>query len=105
MHNIVKAGKGDICQGTIKAVKDGLLDIPFAPSELNAGKILPARDIDGKIRILEFGNLGMTEEIKLFHKRKLEERAKKQIRKLEIQMVIDDIYAVSNGNLVGVKGE
>ncbi len=105
MHNIVKAGKGDICQGSIKAFKDGLIDIPFAPSELNAGKILPARDIDGKIRILEFGNLGMTDEIKSFHHKKLQERADAQNRKMEIQMVIDDIYAVSQGNLVGVKGE
>ncbi len=105
MHAIVKVGKGDIAQGVIKAFKDGLIDVPFAPSELNAGKILPARDIDGKIRILEFGNLAMTEEIKDFHKKKLSERATKQNRKLEIQMVIDDIYAVSNGNLVGAKGE
>ena len=105
MHTIVNVGKGDIAQGVIKAFKDGLIDIPFAPSELNAGKILPARDIEGKIRILEFGNLGMTEEIKTFHRKKLEERAKKQNRELEIHMVIDDIYAVSNGNLVGSKGE
>jgi len=105
MHSIVKVGKGDIAVGAVKAVKDGLLDIPFAPSELNAGKILPARDIDGKIRILEFGNLGMTDEIKEFHKKKLTERANKQEREPEIQMVIDDIYAVSNGNLVGNKGE
>lgn len=105
MHTIVKVGKGDIAQGAIKAFKDGLIDIPFAPSELNAGKILPARDIDGKIRILEFGNLGMTDEIKAFHHNKLQERANKQNREMEIQMVIDDIYAVSEGNLVGVKGE
>lgn len=105
MKNVVKAGKGDIAQGAIKAFKDGLIDIPFAPSELNAGKILPARDIDGKIRILEFGNLGLTEEIKSFHHKKLQERADKQDRKMEIQMVIDDIYAVSMGNLVGEKGE
>jgi len=105
MHAIVKVGKGDIAQGIVNAIKNGVVDVPFAPSELNAGKILPARDIDGKIRILEFGNLGLTEEIKAFHNQKLEERAIKQNRKAEIQMVIDDIYAVSNGNLVGVKGE
>lgn len=106
MHNVVKAGKGDLAQGSIKAFKDGLLDIPFAPSELNAGKILPARDIDGKIRILEFGNLGITDDIKEIHHSKLQERATKQNRdKMEIQMVIDDIYAVSMGNLVGIKGE
>ncbi len=103
MRSVVKAGKGDIAQGSIKAFKDGLIDIPFAPSEINNGKILPARDLDGKIRILEFGNLGFTEEIKKFHQDKLQARAEKQDRPLEIQMVIDDIYAVSNGNLVGEK--
>ena len=105
MHSVVKAGKGDIARGAVKAIKDGLIDIPFAPSELNAGKILPARDIDGKIRILEFGNLGFNDEIKDFHREKLQKRADMQDRKMEIQMVIDDIYAVSNGNLVGQKGE
>ena len=105
MKAVVHAGKGDICQGAIQAFKKGILDIPFAPSELNNGKILPARDIDGKIRILEFGNLGFTEEIKEFHKNELMKRAKLQGRDLTIQMVIDDIYAVSNGNLVGSEGE
>ena len=66
---------------------------------------MPARDIDGKIRILNFGNLALSDEIKAFHKQKLEERARKQNRPFTIQMVIDDIYAVSNGNLVGDKGE
>ena len=102
---IVRVGKGDIAQGSVNAFKQGLIDIPFAPSEMNSGKILPARDIDGKIRILEFGNLAFNDEIKEFHRTKLEERAKKQGRELEIQMVIDDIYAVSEGNLVGKVGE
>lgn len=102
---VVRAGKGDIAQGAVQAFKQGLIDIPFAPSELNSGKILPARDIDGKIRILEFGSLAFNDEIKEFHHAKLQERATKQGREMEIQMVIDDIYAVSNGNLVGNIGE
>jgi methylaspartate mutase epsilon subunit len=105
MHAIVHAGKGDIAQGIVNAFKQGLIDVPFAPSEMNNGKILPARDIDGKIRILEFGNLGMTDEIKEFHNKELQKRAVLQNRDLSIQMVIDDIYAVSNGNLVGSEGE
>ena len=41
-------------------------DVPFAPSKYNPGKILPARDNQGYIRILEFGNLGFNDEIKSF---------------------------------------
>ena len=98
---VVNAGKGDIAQGCVEAFKRGLIDIPFAPSELNNGKILPARDIEGKIRILEFGNLAFDDEIKEFHNNKLAERAKQQNREISFQMTVDDIYAVSLGNLVG----
>jgi methylaspartate mutase epsilon subunit len=105
IHAVVREGKGDIAQGIIKSFKKGYLDIPFAPSELNYGKILPARDMDGKIRILEFGNLAFDDSVKDFHNKKLQERAIAQNRDISIQMVIDDIYAVSGGNLVGTKGE
>lgn len=105
IHAIVEVGKGDIARGAVLAFKQGLIDIPFAPSEQNAGKILPARDIDGKIRILEFGNLAFSDQIKSFHKEKLQQRADQQGRPLHIQMTIDDIYAVSNGRLVGQKGD
>ena len=64
MDNIIKAGKGDIASGIIEAFKSGIIDVPFAPSKYNLGKILPARDNQGYIRILEFGNLGFNDEIK-----------------------------------------
>ncbi|QMS84327.1 methylaspartate mutase subunit E [Candidatus Xianfuyuplasma coldseepsis] len=105
LHAVVEAGKGDVAQGVVNAFKRGILDIPFAPSELNHGKVLPARDIEGKIRILEFGNLAFNDDIKTFHHQKLQERANKQHREFSIQMVIDDIYAVSDGHLVGFQGE
>ncbi|HBG33396.1 MAG TPA: methylaspartate mutase subunit E, partial [Acholeplasmataceae bacterium] len=64
-------------------------------------KILPARDNEGSVRILEFGNLGFNEDIKLFHRLKLEERAKAEGREITFQMTVDDIYAVSNGEMIG----
>ncbi len=101
MYAIVNIGKGDIAQGTVKAFEQGLIDIPFAPSEMNAGKILPARDAQGAIRILAFGNLAFDDDIKDFHNEKLAERAKQEGRSVSFQMTIDDIYAVSRGDLVG----
>lgn len=87
--------------GTVKAFELGIIDIPFAPSRFNAGKILPARDNEGIIRILDFGNLGFTDEIKDFHRKKIEERAKYEGRLVSFQMTVDDIYAVSEGELIG----
>ncbi|XFA98475.1 methylaspartate mutase subunit E [Candidatus Izemoplasma sp. B36] len=98
---ILNVGKGDLAVGTVKAFEQGLIDIPFAPSNYNAGKILPARDNDGRIRILEFGNLGFSEEIKAFHRKKIAKRAKKEGREVSFQLTVDDVYSVSKGKLIG----
>jgi len=98
---VLKVGEGDLAVGAVKAFEQGLIDVPFAPSKYNAGKILPARDNDGMIRILEFGNLGLTEEIKYFHRKKIQERAKKENREISFQLTVDDVYSVSQGKLIG----
>ena len=94
-------GEGDIAEGTVRAVMCGAVDIPFAPSRFNAGRMLPARDNDGAIRILDMGNLPFTPEIKAYHRAKIEERAKAEKRNASFQMVTDDVYAISKGRLVG----
>ncbi|MCI7530799.1 MAG: methylaspartate mutase subunit E [Eubacteriales bacterium] len=101
MEATLNLGDGDLAVGTVKAFEQGIIDIPFAPSKFNAGLILPARDNDGCIRILEFGHLGFSEEIKAFHKKKIEERAAAENREVSFQLTIDDIYAVSTGHIVG----
>lgn len=101
MNHVIRIGNNDLAIGVVKAFEHGLIDIPFAPSRYNAGKMLPARDDQGCIRILDFGALGFSDDIKLFHKKKIEERAKNEGRELSFQMTVDDIYAVSNGELIG----
>lgn len=101
MDCILRVGNGDIADGVVKAFDQGLIDIPYAPSKYNSGLIIPARDKDGYIRVLEFGKLGFTEEIKEFHRNKIKERAELENRPVSFQLAIDDIYAVSRGHLVG----
>ena len=101
LDKVEELGKGDYALGTIAAFEAGVLDIPFAPSRYNAGKVLPARDNDGAIRMLDVGNLPFTQELKDFHRGKLEERAKFENRPVSFQMVIDDVYAIGKGFLVG----
>lgn len=101
MEAIYAVGEGDLAQGVVKAFHQGLIDVPFAPAKVNAGKILPARDDEGAIRILEFGNLAFTEDIKQFHKQSIQRRADQEGRPISFQMTVDDIYAVSTGHLIG----
>ncbi len=94
-------GNGDIALGICRGVASGALDVPFAPCRFNAGQMLPARDNNGAVRILNFGNLPFSQELKDFHIAKIEERANYEKRKASFQMVIDDVYAIGKGYLVG----
>ncbi len=101
IKSIIDIGKGDIATGAIRGFEAGLIDVPFAPSKFNRGKVLPLRDDDGAVRFLDFGNLPFNQEIKDFHKEKYEKRGRTENREPNFQMVIDDIYAISKGRLVG----
>lgn len=94
-------GGGDIAVGVCRGVEAGALDVPFAPCRANAGLMLPCRDNEGAVRILNTGNLPFTQELKDFHAAKIEERAKFERRAASFQMVIDDVYAIGKGRLVG----
>jgi len=94
-------GGGDIAVGVCRGVEAGVLDVPFAPCRANAGLMLPCRDNDGAIRILNVGNLPFSQDLKDFHAAKIEERARAEKRKASFQMTIDDVYAIGKGRLVG----
>ena len=94
-------GNGDIAVGVCRGVEAGVLDVPFAPCRANAGLMLPCRDNDGAIRILNTGNLPFSQELKDFHAAKIDARAKAEKRAASFQMVVDDVYAIGKGRLVG----
>lgn len=94
-------GNGDIAVGVCRGVEAGVLDVPFAPCRANAGLMLPCRDNNGAVRILNMGNLPFSQDLKDFHRAKIEERAAFEKRKASFQMVIDDVYAIGKGRLVG----
>lgn len=101
LDHVLKVGKGDWAKGTVEAFKLGIIDVPFAPSKYNAGKMMPARDNQGAVRYLMTGNIPFTQEIIDFNKAKLLERGQFEKRDVTFQMTVDDIYAVGKGNLIG----
>jgi methylaspartate mutase epsilon subunit len=101
LKHVLILGKGDVAIGAVEAFRQGIIDIPFAPSRFNANRMLPARDNEGCIRILDFGNLGFDEDIKAFHQTKIKERARTEGREANFQLTVDDIRAVSCGRLIG----
>lgn len=101
MAAVLNAAGGDLVQGIVRAFAGGLLDVPFAPSIYNKGKILPVRDNEGFIRLFAKGSLPLGEDIMSFHRERLRDRSKAEGRPVTFQMVTDDIYAISKGKLIG----
>ncbi len=101
INAVFELGNNDLALGTIRAFEAGILDVPFAPSKFNAGLVLPARDNDGAVRFLSTGNLPFGKDILDFHKDKMAQRGRAENREVSFNMVVDDVYAIGKGNLVG----
>ncbi|MEW8955584.1 methylaspartate mutase subunit E [Clostridium sp.] len=101
VDKLFELGHGDLAIGSVKGFEAGVIDIPFAPSKFNNGKMMPARDNNGAVRYLKLGNVPFTKELQDFNFKKLEERAKFEGREVCFQMTVDDIFAVGKGKLVG----
>lgn len=101
LEKVFELGGGDPARGTVRAFEEGVLDIPFAPSSYNHGRLLPVRDLEGAVRVLEKGNVPLDPETLAFHREKIADRARAEGREPCFQMVTDDIYAVSRGRLTG----
>ncbi len=101
LRAVKTAGEGDWAKGAVRAFAAGILDVPFAPSVHNKGKLLPVRDNEGAIRLFDFGAVPLDMDTRAFHAAKVKERAIAEGREPCFQMVIDDIYSISKGRLVG----
>lgn len=101
MDAVANVSDSDPIQGICRAFAGGLLDVPFAPSIYNRGRVLPVRDNEGFIRLFSKGDLPLKDDIMDFHRNRLLERAKTEGRSVSFQMVTDDIYAISKSRLVG----
>lgn len=97
----LRLGRNNFADAVIKGFAAGMIDIPFAPSQYSRGKIMPVRDNNGAVRLLDIGNLPFSKEIAQFHKGKVTERAKFEKREAGFPMVVDDIYAIGRGALIG----
>jgi methylaspartate mutase epsilon subunit len=105
LDTVSDLGDGDVARGTVRAFEAGALDVPFAPSDAAAGEVLPARDDEGRVRLLEFGDLAVGEAVREIHTARLEDRASTEGRDRTFRMVADDVDAVGEGKLIGRPAE
>ncbi|RWB69956.1 methylaspartate mutase subunit E [Mesorhizobium sp.] len=101
MRKVIELGAGDIARGAVLAFEAGVMDIPFAPASVNAGRMTPIRDNNGAIRVFAKGDIPLPDDIVAFHREKIAERATCEGRAASFQMVVDDVRAISASTLIG----
>lgn len=101
MRKVIELGNGDVARGAALAFEAGIMDIPFAPASVNAGRMTPVRDNNGAIRVFAKGDIPLPEDVVAFHNDKIAERAATEGRQASFQMVVDDVRAISASNLIG----
>ena len=77
VDKVLEVGDGDVVVGIVKAIEQGLFDIPYAVGTV-AGKCLAIRDVNAAVRFLDCGNLPFSNEIVAFHQEKVAERKKQE---------------------------
>ncbi len=101
MAKVMELGRGDVAVGAVRAFEAGVMDIPFAPAACNAGKLMPIRDNEGAVRVFNAGHAPLPDDVMAYHREKIAERSRAEQRESSFHMVVDDIYAISKGKLVG----
>jgi methylaspartate mutase epsilon subunit len=100
LDRVIELGDGDVAVGLVQAIQSGILDHPFATSPLVACQVMGIKDSAGAVRYLSHGNLPFTKEILTFHKEKITEREKTLGKKLGYETVVNDLLAISRGELI-----
>jgi methylaspartate mutase epsilon subunit len=101
MDKLLEMGDGDVAVGCLKGVEEGVLDSCFSPNKQVRDLVMGIKDLHGAIRWKEFGNLPLPEEVKKFHRAKVAEREKAEGRKMDHDVLVQDFWAFSKGQLIG----
>lgn len=62
---------------------------------------MPIRDNEGAVRVFDPGHAPLPDDVMAYHREKIAERSRAEQRESSFHMVVDDIYAISKGKLVG----
>ena len=95
VDKILDMGDGDAARGTVRACEAGVLDIPWSPSRSLKSRVLPARDADGYLRILDAGDMPFPRDVLDFHEDRLRERAGREGVPYDHDLAVTSVYEIS----------
>ena len=95
LDKALEMGDGDPVQASLRSLQAGILDIPWAPNEHCAGRVIPVRDASGAVRYLDPAGLPLPAEVLSYHREMLKRREEKERHRVDYEAAIQDIMEVS----------
>jgi methylaspartate mutase epsilon subunit len=95
VDKVLEMGDGDVAVGTVRAFEAGVLDIPWSPNRFVKSRVLPARDADGYLRILDAGDMPFARDILEIHEDKLKQRAARENVPYGPDLAVSSVYEIS----------
>ena len=95
VDKVLEMGDGDAAVGAVRACEAGVLDIPWSPSRSVRSRVLPARDVDGYLRILNPGDMPFPRDVLDYHEERLRKRAEKEGTPYDNELAVSSVYEIS----------
>lgn len=95
MDKILEMGDGDAALGTVRSAQAGVLDIPWSPNKHVKSRIMPARDADGYLRIVDAGDMPFAPDVMEVHNDGLRRRAEKEGVPFGHDLAVSSVYEIS----------
>ena len=95
VDKVLEMGEGDAAIGTVRAFEAGVLDVPWSPNRQVASRVLPARDIEGCLRMFDAGGMPIPGDVLQFHEERLRKRAERERRPYDHELAVTSVYEMS----------
>ena len=95
VDKVLEMGDGDVAIGTVRAFEAGIMDVPWSPNRHCRSRVLPARDADGYLRILDPGLMPFPAEALAVHEEGLRRRAEREKVEYGPDLAVQSVYEIS----------
>jgi methylaspartate mutase epsilon subunit len=95
VDRVLEMGEGDVARGTVRAFEAGVLDIPWSPNRGVKSRVLPARDVDGCLRIVEPGLMPFPRDVLEVHEERLRRRAEREKIPYGPELAVASVYEIA----------
>jgi methylaspartate mutase epsilon subunit len=95
VDRVLEMGDGDAAVGPLRGFESGVLDIPWSPNRYVKSRVMPARDVDGALRILDPGAMPFPPDVLAVHEERLRKRAEREGVPYGPDLAVSSVYELS----------